>query len=448
MHPLVNAFKAEFSSEQEQKLFNPPATEAEIVHFKQKVTEWQLPPLSEAFYDFFRWHNGSRYEDHQLVDFHDGESILPLSTIISDKEMWDDHENKDVFKEYEPGTWWNKAWIPFLYVPDWWIGVIDTKGCFGGKSGQILCFDFKSGEGKTIRHESFEKWLETMFAFKKANLLHPAPEEETGYLTVEEEKTKDRISKEVNKVFPFVVDIWKYRRKSQPENPHWNTLEQALENQEIEIAKSLITSGKMGLNEQNLYILERPTPLLLALNLKEFAFAKWLIAEGADLQLTDCYGYDVFDKIQQAYAQEKTFNVREYIGLLIEKQYQPKNYLSLHWLAATAQSAVGFEDVQTLDFCLLHGLDINRVFPNYVFKTLLHYVIEQKGNLSMAQALIDRGIDKGLKNKEGKTALELYQEVYRMNVEFQKSIFQWAGQFMKTTDFFENRPTWVWLLSL
>jgi cell wall assembly regulator SMI1 len=410
MHPLIESLKLEFSSELEQKLLAPPASEEEIEHFKQKVKQWELPPLPEVFYDFFRWHNGSQTANYSLVEFFDGESILPLSNIISDKEMWDNHENNDVFKEYEQGTWWNKAWVPFLYIPDWWVGVIDTKGCFGGKAGQILGFDFKSAEGKSIRHKSFEKWLETMLALKKAGLLHVAQDEETGYLTTEQENSKSDIFDKINGSFPFHVDIWQYRRKASPENPHWQTLEQYLRNQDFENAKLLIESRKIDLNEQNLYIMERLTPLLLALDLKTFSFAEWLILQGADLNTKDCYGYDAFSKIKSAYVSKQITNIEFYIELLLKKGYEPKEFYGVHWLAPIAENAVNLNDFNTLDYCLSKGLDINKIFPDYYFKTLLHNLVENNGSWQTAKILIEKGLDKSLKNKAGKTALELYQE--------------------------------------
>jgi len=440
MHPLVEAFKVAFPKELEEKLLAPAASEEEIEAFKQKVLSWGLPALPEVFYDFYRWHNGSGEGVYKWIRSFDGDSILPLSRIISDKEMWDDLENQDTFKNYERGTWWNKAWIPFLYIPDWWVGVIDTQGCFGGKAGQILGFDFKSAEGKSISHESFEKWLETMLALQKAHLLYTQTEdEETNYLTAEQENHKRDIFKKINGDFAFHVEIWQFRRKESPENPHWQTLEESIKKQDFETAKSLIESGKVGLNEQNLYIMERLTPLLLALDLDAFSLATWIIRQGADLTAKDCYGYDAFWKIKDAYSKRKISNIVEHIELLLENGYQPKDPFRPHWLAHVAEDTVKFQDWKTLDFCLSQGFDINKVAADYCFKTLLHDVVTANRPLDSAKALIERGLDKTLKNKAGKTALELYQDNYKIK----EDAFKMLGKSISSDEY----KAWVALLS-
>lgn len=285
MHPLIKSFKEAFIQEPEweQKIFNPPATEEDIAHFKEKVKSWGLPELPEIFYDFYRWHNGSKYENHGYHSFHNGESILSLSQVISNKEMWDELEQKDTFYQYERGTWWNTTWIPFLYIPDWWVGAIDTAGCFRGKAGQIICFDFKSAEPKIVRHASFEKWLETMLELKKHHALLYKVDEEGELLeeTEEQEAVGKTIWQKLNDNDSFFVDIWKHRRKQTAENLHWQELEIAVKQGDLQTVQGLIEAGKIDLNEQNLYIKEKYTPLFLAIEYQAYPIIRWLIHQVA-----------------------------------------------------------------------------------------------------------------------------------------------------------------------
>lgn len=410
---LLNAFKEAFSKipHWEEKLLNPPSKEEEINLLKEKIKEWGLPELPALFYDFYRWHNGSKREDYSYQVIDGGDVILPIASIISDKEMWDDLEEKNTFKAYEAGTWWNKAWVPFLYRQDWWLGAIDTEGCFGGKAGQILCFDFKSAEGKDIEYASFEKWLETMLAYLENGLLEYETDQEGDLieLSFELEEKKESIYKEINGDFNFHVEIWKFLRKEKPENPFWKDLEIVIANDDINGLNELLDAGKIALNEQNTFIKERFTPLLLAINQQAYTCTEFLILKGANLNIHDCYGMDAFGSIINEYRGENTSKIIKMIDLLLERNYQPeKVYDDNPLLTRLIIQAVSYEDESMLDYCLDKGVPINVIPYSYSPDNLLQQALNYD-RFHIARALIERGIDKNYRNKKGETALDILE---------------------------------------
>ncbi|NDJ51655.1 MAG: hypothetical protein GYB68_01060 [Chloroflexi bacterium] len=144
-HPLVDQLAAGFAAqpELEAELFNPGAKEEAIAAFKAEI-ELDLPD------SFYAWHNGSR--PGEMIEH--GQELLSLEGILATKKSWDDLERANSFKRWHPGTWWNLAWVPFIEMGGWFIKVIDTKGCFEGRPGQIISFDYKSESGRHMEHAS------------------------------------------------------------------------------------------------------------------------------------------------------------------------------------------------------------------------------------------------------------------------------------------------------
>ncbi len=419
MHPPIERFSTEFAKMPgvDAKILNPPATESQISAFKAQMQAWNISDLPEIFYDFYRWHDGCLYDDDRYeYGFFDNEHIFSLDRIISEKRMWDKLEDDDTFSQYEPGCWWNKAWIPFLYLPDWWVAVIDTKGCFGGKPGQILGFDFKSAEDKYVKCASFEKWVEIKLAYLENNLLSCGTDEDEdgNYNTYENTDARDRISKQIDGGFAFSVPIWKYRRKTSPENPNWSALETAIASDDLTAVRSIIESGKVGLDYQNPYQMERYTPLLLAIEHRSFAVMHWLVTQGADSYQTDCYGYNAFAKTEQVYKSDaaNTTKIIYFVSLLLEKGDRPLHDLGdRHPLESFAGQAVSANDVEMLNFCLDRGLNINTVSA-YSLNSLLHEAVKKFHCVDVAEILVNCGIDKMLKNSEGETAHKMYERIF------------------------------------
>ncbi len=418
MTSSVDQLKTEFAKtpDLERQLFNPPASEADISEFKAAVQKWGLPDdLPETFYEFYRWHNGSKLEHGYCASLDDGLVVLSLTGIISEKEMWDDLELKDTFYQYEPGTWWNKTWVPVWYIPDWYIQGIDTSGCFGGAPGQVLGFDFTSAEGKWIAHRSFDQWLETILELKRTGLLSYQCSDVLMDTVQVDDPERDAIVNRINGDYAFSVEIWPYRRKDKPENIYWKDLEQALSNQDTVTVQSLIREEKIALNEQNLYILEKFTPLLLALHLESFASALWLIEQGADLTLKDCYGFNTLGKIMHdRYRGNHTANYIKLIQKIMDRGYQPTTQIldDQHLLTPLADRAVGYGDIAMVDFCFSMGVDINSTIYRYSPRSFLHDLASNLKHFAMADYLVAKGIDKSLTNSDGKTALAVFEEKF------------------------------------
>jgi cell wall assembly regulator SMI1 len=418
MHPTIERFSTKFAKlpGEAVKTLNPPATESQISTFKAHLQAWNIPDLPEIFYDFYRWHDGCLYDsDCYNHEFFDEGHIFSLDGIIAEKRMWDRLEDDDTFSEYEPGCWWNKAWIPFLYRPDWWVAVIDTKGCFGGTPGQILSFDFKSAGDKFVQCASFEQWVEIKLAYLENNLLLYGKDEDGNYNTSENPAARDRIREQIiGEDCAFLVPIWKYRRQTSPENPNWSALETAIASDDLTVVRSTIESGKVGINYQNSYQMERYTPLLLAIEHRAFAVMHWLVTQGADSDQTDCYGYNAFDKVERSYQFDtaNTTKIIHFVDLLLEKSDRPLHDLgSKHPLAWFARLAVLANDVEMLNFCLDRGLNVNTIAADSS-NSLLHEAVQKFDCVDVAEILVNCGIDKTLKNSEGETARQMYDRIF------------------------------------
>jgi len=288
----------------EERLFNPPASEESIQIFKKTVQKWGLPELPEIFYDFYRWHDGTRFDEYVHMGFDWGEAIYSLDDIVDNKETWDDLEAADTFCEWEHGVWWNTAWIPFLQRQGWWVGAIDTAGCFGGVPGQIIGFDYKSASGKGLEAGSFEEWVRLKLAYAEAGVLLPdksEPDDDLNYVGEIVSRERERIFNEICSPYTPLIELWRYRRKTLPQNLHWDELDAAIASDDAEAVAALLDDGKVGIDEQNLYLQEMPTPLLTAIRQDAYAVALWLIRRGADPFIKDCYGLDALNWLERNY---------------------------------------------------------------------------------------------------------------------------------------------------
>ncbi len=416
-HPLLVQFQELFALDLglEAHLFNPPASEEQIQDFKDKI---QLP-LPELFYDFYRWHNGSRQDNYLPIGFHDGMHILSLERILSSKKVWDELEAQDTFVQYQPGTWWNSAWMPFMYIPDWYQMVIDTKGSYGGEAGQIFGYDFKAAEDRSVMYASFEKWLETMLELKKNNLLlYDAPEqaEEVDY-NPEQHAKINRIIQQINGNFSFVAPIWKYRRTEQVQNPHFDTLREAIERNNLPEVKKLLAAQKVALDENNPYEVDNYTPLHVAIASKKFKIAAFLIEQGADVQKKDAYGLNAFTKIVSSYSYlNDPQDTTQVLDLLLERGHSFETKPN-HWydpLFQLLRTAVSINELHLLNYCLEQGVDPNKPIPYSDGNRLLHQAIRDgKAQASTLAALIEGGADPKLPNEAGQTPLMIFQEKYK-----------------------------------
>lgn len=67
--------------------------------------------------------------------------------------------------------YWKPGFIPFLRLQYFGCVVIDTVGYFGGVPGQLIDFDYKSGEGYSVLYKSVAHWLLTIICLLKEGIL-------------------------------------------------------------------------------------------------------------------------------------------------------------------------------------------------------------------------------------------------------------------------------------
>jgi hypothetical protein len=340
---------AELFAPNKNEILAPPASEAEIAIFKQKIGL----PLAESFYDFYRWQNGSandpQYECEIAIPFNEDLNLLSLGSILVSKEIFDTHQKDGTFDRWEEGAYWDFAWVPFM-ENDWYILVIDTKGSFGGKPGQILGFDYKAASCRCIEHESFDKWLETIAELKKANFIFHNSEESWNTRSCFREQISE-IHQKVNGEFPFSVDIWPFRRKKHARNLLYPFLLEAIDRGDLAQVTDLINRGVVGIDEVDEYSLGMETPLIYALDKNQIEIAKYLINRGADLTPKDCYGLNAFYRTAQSYfhCQKPDVNL---IDMMRRKGAEIKwDYLMYN--------AVNYSDTEMLSYCFSQGANPN-----------------------------------------------------------------------------------------
>lgn len=428
MHPLVQTLAHLFTQnpEEEQQLFAPPATEAQIQDFQQKIGL----PLPDSFYDLYRWHNGSAKSAHSYIPLNDGEYLLPLASILSTKQMFDEHEKTGVYKRWEPGVYWNSAWVPFIEIDYWFVKTIDTKGCFGGQAGQILSFDYKSAEDRHIGHASFDKWLETMIALKQQDALltgvHPDWQEEKVHRWTDPSKERlvGQIYQQINDKDAFSVPLWKYRAKEKPQNPHHSPLRAAIKVGNLTKVKDFIVTQKVGVSEADQYEPELHTPLHLALWERQWEIAIWLVEQGADLTAKNTYGSVPFQYALEGYFQRpvtKELSVEQthaYILQLIQLMEERGGAVDDRRLL---KEAVCNNHTAMVIRCLEKTIDLHTPYSSHFKENFLHLAIRHQANLTIIQLLLNKGIQLTAENKDKKTPIDLLLKKRNF---YEKSWFQ------------------------
>jgi cell wall assembly regulator SMI1 len=137
-------------------LLQPGLTDNELANFEKELG-LELPLDFKLFY---KWKNGISFK---IFPSEGTTTILPNFRWKSAEAVifsWDKNKKRVVDI---PSWWWHYGWVCFL-TDDTTVEIcLDMNGSFNGKVGQILLV--RSDDIYTLRtilHESFAKWLETL----------------------------------------------------------------------------------------------------------------------------------------------------------------------------------------------------------------------------------------------------------------------------------------------
>ena len=154
----------------------PGANEAAIARL-QKLAGGRLPA---SFYEFLRWHDGSR----DSADVLDGLVWLSASDAVKHKKMMDGIVEEGHYAAFADDEWWSTGWFPFADDESGYRSlVIDAHGSFGGQPGQVLSAGAKDST-RIVLAPSFDAWLATFVDIAEKGYL--SDEEEEGQLTIED----------------------------------------------------------------------------------------------------------------------------------------------------------------------------------------------------------------------------------------------------------------------
>lgn len=135
---------------------NEGASEGQIAALKKAVGV-ELP---ESFYDWYRWRNGSSGELRWL----DGDRWLGTKAVAQNKSMMDDIVDGGHYSNFADDEWWSQSWVAFSDDESGHSAlVIDTRGSFAGKAGQVMWAAAKEYD-RIVQSKSFDDWLELLVA--------------------------------------------------------------------------------------------------------------------------------------------------------------------------------------------------------------------------------------------------------------------------------------------
>jgi cell wall assembly regulator SMI1 len=118
-----------------------------------------LPTDLKALYT---WRNGQGQGAREALHFN--WDFMPLDDSL---DTWRMLSEMREIGEFPTVLWWHKGWFPFLVSGSGNHLCIDTQGALDGVPGEVLFFDHADA-GRTVEHQSFRKWLETLVALWEA----------------------------------------------------------------------------------------------------------------------------------------------------------------------------------------------------------------------------------------------------------------------------------------
>jgi cell wall assembly regulator SMI1 len=136
----------------------PGATDEQLASVERELA-LALPEDVKAFY---RWRNGQNSKSYDSL--HWNWMFMSLERSSDDSQML---SHLKEIGEFPTALWWHSGWFPFLDSGSGNHLCIDTQGALDGVPGEVLFFDHADA-GRTVEHQSFRKWLETLVALWEA----------------------------------------------------------------------------------------------------------------------------------------------------------------------------------------------------------------------------------------------------------------------------------------
>ncbi len=111
--------------------------------------------LPSALRTLWAWHDGS-----DGVEFDGVHCLLSVKEALRWKQMLDEMAEQGHFEDWQPGTWWNSGWLPFLEF-NGNLYVVDLRRCGKDPVGQVR--EVRSHDrDRSAHYRSLAAWAHTV----------------------------------------------------------------------------------------------------------------------------------------------------------------------------------------------------------------------------------------------------------------------------------------------
>lgn len=152
-----------------RRLLRPPAARSKVLAFEKSLAQRLPQPLKSFYY----WHDGLRDEHAPMEEFF---GWCSLSSMKKHKQSLDKMEEKGFFEDWQPGSWWNPGWLPFLQFNNEDYVCVDLNGALLDLPGAVF-IRRNSDDRRTILAPSFNAWLQAHVAMTEAGPDAPAADD-------------------------------------------------------------------------------------------------------------------------------------------------------------------------------------------------------------------------------------------------------------------------------
>lgn len=163
----VNSLCEQLLSERSRFGLHRGATAKQWAAFTKRLTTLGCQPVADLRILYGHFNGCSESIDGYY-------RLLSLSEMLTHKRMLDRLEKQGHFADWQPGTWWNGAWLPFAWFEGDYLA-IDLAGKLAKPRGQI--FEFRANTpARNLIYRSLATWLETL-----VRIIEMAPVDAAAY---------------------------------------------------------------------------------------------------------------------------------------------------------------------------------------------------------------------------------------------------------------------------